>query len=1213
MQYNGTSPILINILLTTLSSIDGIYSTTVSDTEIDVVSTHPLPPPTILIPSGAVSLRGTYTQDAGNCMIEGRWAMSNDILDDPQGETNPFEYTMRIVGADTSHSPDVPQSGSYTGSFLLNTMDGVEKIKDDVQLEFVRNSEGFYNVEGSGVNPCGHYRISGIFKDGQLTINRVYDSSEFELAFRNEHTVLNVGARVMVRWGDNESYEGTVLAYDPLTSLHLIKYDLDGKEYKEDLAGAGYHLLDEDELCDVKDEDDNEDDFCVMEEEEDDDEEFIRPQKRCKKESASGRPVKANSREKRNKSTSSGRKNVGTTSSRKRSSSSRDETAQFVIDTSSPRAIVIESYTDMTYDVMLRYDDSRGGEFIEIVDGVRYRGDAVLRRLPFDHLQFGSDATEERSSSIPSWDYSGYEVTVSSIPEDEVLPTSSTTNEIYVPDTKRRKVSTGEDSSLPPGTYKVTVKVDDQVVREEHPATMPDGRAITVTVKLQDRLIANVPSSHTSTTRRTSALSPTVELLPEVTTGLGTEEITSDEFKPLLGLGNGAQRGMAAVEQYQGENKMLNLIQKHYERRLANHNQMVVSGFTIPPNRQDILEYYEEMGDLINDTDFVANMGEVATAVSRAYAMMHYATTEDIDYEHPIFGLLCKMDRSGLCPGFVGKCLANTAMYHTTGVYTKAVDRSEIVMSDCICVCLEKGPKKELVKQCNTFLDQMGVREYFVERGISTYDAMFTIMVPIYAFNSDQILFNNKGEKPTPVLAVGGHAAELMENENIYSTAQSHGCGSMPHPDYLTDGKKQGVSEQELVNADARITTWLRAVLHKDLEQIGLSVDQLQCYITWTLKYGRLTAEEIKLLEESLMSRILQLASEAVMKEKRDFPGMSNGDIAEELLRDPVKLQDYGLNPRSMKSYVFLCRSMEKLALHQVSKAVKKEKRNSPGMSNGDVAEALARDADKLEEHSLTEAMVQTYVDFCRSREKRDVDQVSKVVKKEKRNYPKMSKAEVAEELARDADKLEQHSLTEEMVQTYVDFCRTAEKRDVEQVSKVVKKEKHNYPEMSKAEVAEELARDDDKLSEHGLTREMIQTYVDGCKARTRGQRPSDGEAELEIKAALAGLSNLDDKIALLRKVDKISSLRKQLDSIRIGGSSKNKSLSYSTPEHWRKQGRGAPKEQKFIFEPNNADIKKSIRVILNTLLSVMESDDIFGEMNWEDMKKQLARILDPK
>jgi hypothetical protein len=216
-------------------------------------------------------------------------------------------------------------------------------------------------------------------------------------------------------------------------------------------------------------------------------------------------------------------------------------------------------------------------------------------------------------------------------------------------------------------------------------------------------------------------------------------------------------------------------------------------------------------------------------------------------------------------------------------------------------------------------------------------------------------------------------------------------------------------------------------------------------------------------------------------------------------------------------------------------------------------------------------------------------------------------------ELARDADKLEEHGLTQEMVQTYVERCRSHDKVAVNQVSKVVKKEARNFPGMSNGDIAEELARDADKLKKHGLTREMIQKYVDRCEANTRGQRPSDGEVELEIKAALEGSSNLDDKIALLRKVDKISSLLEQLDSIRIGGSTKNQSLGYKTPEHWRKQGRNAPQQQKFIFQPNNADIKKSIRVILNTLLSVMESDDIFGEMNWKDMKKQLARILDPK
>ena len=75
-QYNRTSSIPINILLTTLSSIDAVR--TVSSTEssgedtenehtcasddlfqLEEVSTDPLPPPTELIPSGAVSLRGT--------------------------------------------------------------------------------------------------------------------------------------------------------------------------------------------------------------------------------------------------------------------------------------------------------------------------------------------------------------------------------------------------------------------------------------------------------------------------------------------------------------------------------------------------------------------------------------------------------------------------------------------------------------------------------------------------------------------------------------------------------------------------------------------------------------------------------------------------------------------------------------------------------------------------------------------------------------------------------------------------------------------------------------------------------------------------------------------------------------------------------------------------------------------------------------------------
>eukprot|EP00986_Skeletonema_menzelii_P013992 scaffold8730_cov83-Skeletonema_menzelii.AAC.1 len=630
----------------------------------------------------------------------------------------------------------------------------------------------------------------------------------------------------------------------------------------------------------------------------------------------------------------------------------------------------------------------------------------------------------------------------------------------------------------------VKVKVNKELVHDDLSATLPSGNSVKVKVSIGDEPVENdlvailIPSSTNGHGRRISSLSPTVNLLPEVTSGLGNEEVSSDKFKQLLGLGNGVQRGVSAVEQYEGNNPMLNLIKKHYKRRLKDHNKMAASECTIPPNRQNALEDYKEMGDLINNAGFVANLGELATTLSRSQACLRYATEAEIDYKHPDpdYGGLCKMDRSSPCPAFVGSSLVSTAMYHTTNVYNKAVDRPEIVMNDIICICLDKGEESELLKQCNTFLKKMGVCEYFKKHRISTYDAMFVIMVPTYAFNLDQIYYNKK--RPVPVLAVGSCASKRMKNGCIYSSALSHGDGSMHHPEFLTDGMKQG-SEQACVNSDACITAWLGAFLQDDLERADLCVNDLQCHMSWTLKYRNLDVNEIKLLEESLMSCILCKASKAVKNEKCNFPaGMSKGDIAEELAQDNDKLKKYGLNPRSMKSYVFLCRSHEKLALHQVSVAVKNEEPNHPGKSKGDVAEEITRNDDMLKKYSLTQEMVQQYVDHCRSRKDEALHQVSVAIKNEEPNHPGKSKGDIAEEIARNDNKLKEYGLTQEMVQQYVDSRSLA----LHQVSVAVKNEEPNHPGKLKGDIAEEIARNDVKLKEYGLTQEMVQQYVDRCR-----------------------------------------------------------------------------------------------------------------------------------
>eukprot|EP00984_Skeletonema_dohrnii_P021432 scaffold10708_cov157-Skeletonema_dohrnii-CCMP3373.AAC.2 len=105
--------------------------------------------------------------------------------------------------------------------------------------------------------------------------------------------------------------------------------------------------------------------------------------------------------------------------------------------------IVIESFTNSTHDVILRYDGSRGGECIKI-DGIEYCGDVL--RLPLRCLHFRRDAIERTSNpnSNPSWVYTGFEVSVQSIPEEALsfctLPTASPSP----PPLKRQKLSTIE-------------------------------------------------------------------------------------------------------------------------------------------------------------------------------------------------------------------------------------------------------------------------------------------------------------------------------------------------------------------------------------------------------------------------------------------------------------------------------------------------------------------------------------------------------------------------------------------------------------------------------------------------------------------------------------------------------------------------------------------------------------------------------------------------
>ena len=139
-----------------------------------------MPPPTELISSHVVSSRGIYSHESGDCIsIKGSWALGLDILENPQGERNEFLYKRHGTGS----SQEIPQSGTYTGSFVFNAKNQngmVEQITvtDEVQLEFIENNEGFYNVGGNGYNQFGSYTVAGTLKESLFTINRTFSADE---------------------------------------------------------------------------------------------------------------------------------------------------------------------------------------------------------------------------------------------------------------------------------------------------------------------------------------------------------------------------------------------------------------------------------------------------------------------------------------------------------------------------------------------------------------------------------------------------------------------------------------------------------------------------------------------------------------------------------------------------------------------------------------------------------------------------------------------------------------------------------------------------------------------------------------------------------------------------------------------------------------------------------------------------------------------------
>lgn len=154
-------------------------------------TTKKKPPPTKLIPSGVVCLRGNLAQETRDGtavhIITGLWSMGLDkILADPDNELglcSDFEYEHKkesgessTATAEAASASAFPPSGTYTGSFMINNAGVKTKVEEkDVVLNFVENSDGYYNVEGTGSNSFGKYTISGTLStEGVITIYRHY-------------------------------------------------------------------------------------------------------------------------------------------------------------------------------------------------------------------------------------------------------------------------------------------------------------------------------------------------------------------------------------------------------------------------------------------------------------------------------------------------------------------------------------------------------------------------------------------------------------------------------------------------------------------------------------------------------------------------------------------------------------------------------------------------------------------------------------------------------------------------------------------------------------------------------------------------------------------------------------------------------------------------------------------------------------------------------
>ncbi|CAM9214934.1 unnamed protein product [Sphacelaria rigidula] len=150
------------------------------ESEDDADALADLPLPLTLSESSGPCMVGYFgadgSADSHRCM--GTWAMSKKDLSEAEkveSRASPFEF--KALPRRDGDPMQFPHSGAYQGHFLVRqTPRPVLKVSEDkLEINFARNREGFWNVEGEGHNRYGSFSIAGrLDGDRRLEVYRSY-------------------------------------------------------------------------------------------------------------------------------------------------------------------------------------------------------------------------------------------------------------------------------------------------------------------------------------------------------------------------------------------------------------------------------------------------------------------------------------------------------------------------------------------------------------------------------------------------------------------------------------------------------------------------------------------------------------------------------------------------------------------------------------------------------------------------------------------------------------------------------------------------------------------------------------------------------------------------------------------------------------------------------------------------------------------------------